>query len=194
MTRREWNERYGADELVWTARPNRFLVDQLAGAVPGSALDVGCGEGRNAVWLATEGWTVTGVDFSPVAIDKARRLASSAGVNVDWLVADVTEWEPPAAYDLVLVFYLHLAPEALRSALRSAADAVSTGGTLLIVGHARRNLTEGYGGPQVPDVLYDADDLVSAIGTLDVIRAGEVERPVEVEGRTAIDVLVRAQR
>ena len=196
MTSGEWNERYRQRGLVWTASPNRFLVSEVEGMRPGRALDLACGEGRNAVWLALQGWTVTGVDFSSVAIDKARGLADEAGVDVTWTVSDATAWESDIQYDLVLVFYLHLPPHQARLALSRAAQAVGPGGTLLVVGHGRRNLAEGYGGPPTLEVLYDAGEVVGILDELTIERAGEVLRPVDADGttHTAIDVLVRASR
>ena len=79
MDRHDWDARYAGEQLVWSAEPNRFLVAEVDGLTPGRALDVACGEGRNAIWLAEQGWTVTGVDFSPVALDKARRTGRSPG-------------------------------------------------------------------------------------------------------------------
>ena len=87
VNRDDWNRRYEGAELVWTARPNRFLVAEAAGLVPGRALDLACGEGRNAVWLAEQGWQATGVDFSGVALGKAQLLAESRSVQVEWLEA-----------------------------------------------------------------------------------------------------------
>ena len=78
MEREQWDERYRADELIWKVEPNRFLVEEVAGLVPGRALDLACGEGRNALWLAERGWQVTAVDFSAVGLEKARRLASAS--------------------------------------------------------------------------------------------------------------------
>jgi SAM-dependent methyltransferase len=196
MTSGEWDARYGERGLLWTAEPNRFLVSELEGMAPGRALDLACGEGRNAVWLATTGWTVTGVDFSPVGVDKARRLADQLGVNVELVVADLAEWEASASYDLVLVLYLQVGPDARRRALAAASRALAPGGTLLVIGHALRNLTDGYGGPPTADVLYAPDDIVADLGSLTVEKADEVLRPVDVDGvtHTAIDVLVRARR
>ena len=91
MDRADWDERYAGSELLWSAEPNRFLVAETAGLTPGRALDLACGEGRNAVWLARRGWQVTGVDYSEVAIEKARRLASARKANVDWVVADLLD-------------------------------------------------------------------------------------------------------
>jgi SAM-dependent methyltransferase len=194
-----WNRRYAGSELVWTAQPNRFLVSETAGLAPGRALDLACGEGRNAVWLAEQGWQATGVDFSGVALGKAQALAESRGVDVTWVRADVVEHRPDArAYDLVIVFYLQLAEAARRPALRAAAAAVADGGTFLLVAHDSSNLEHGHGGPQHPAVLYTGADVVADIdgSGLVIERAGVVERPVEApEGeRIALDALVRAHR
>lgn len=192
-----WDDRYSGSELVWTAEPNRFLVDEVADLAPGRALDVACGEGRNAVWLATRGWQVTGVDFSAVGLDKARRLAENRGVVVDWVTADVTWHEPPAsAFDLVVVLYLHLPSADMTAALAHATDALALGGTLLVIGHDSTNLTDGYGGPQDSDVLYGPDEIVAALGDLTIRRAERVRRPVVADDHTvdAIDVVVRAHR
>ena len=197
MTSEQWDERYSAPNLVWSVLPNRFLVAEVEGLEAGRALDVACGEGRNAVWLATQGWEVTGVDFSPVGIEKARRLAEEHGVDVSWEVADTTTWRAPSdSFDLVILFYLHLLPGSMRTVLGHAQDALAPGGTLLVVGHALRNLTDGYGGPPTADGLYSPDDLAEVLTALTIERAEEVLRPVEADGetRTAIDALVRARR
>lgn len=196
MTSQTWDERYRSRGLVWTAQPNRFLVEAVGDREPGTALDLACGEGRNAVWLAANGWRVTGVDFSAVGLDKARRLAAESGVAVDWELADVTAWEPPDRYDLVAVMYLHLQPADLQAAVHRAATAVAAGGTLLVVGHALRNLADGYGGPPDPALLYQPKELAAGLGDLAVERAEEVLRPVDVDGieATAIDALVLARR
>ncbi|MGC9221600.1 MAG: class I SAM-dependent methyltransferase [Solirubrobacteraceae bacterium] len=84
-----WERRYAQTGLVWTAEPNRFLVEEVAGRKPGRALDLACGEGRNGIWLAQRGWEVTGVDFSAHAIKKGRALAAARGVEVQWVVQDL---------------------------------------------------------------------------------------------------------
>jgi SAM-dependent methyltransferase len=194
-----WDRRYRDPELVWTAKPNRFLVEQVADLPPARALDVAAGEGRNAVWLAEQGWQVTAADFSPVAVDKGRQLAEHHDVTVDWVVADVITWQPStSAYDLVIVFYLHLPPAQRREAQQRAAAAVAPGGTLLVVGHDRDNLEHGVGGPQDPDILLTVEEVVDDLATTGVTVevARQVERAVDVDGRsrTAIDTLVRAHR
>jgi 2-polyprenyl-3-methyl-5-hydroxy-6-metoxy-1,4-benzoquinol methylase len=191
----DWNRKYAEKELVWSAAPNRFLVAEVAGLEPGRALDVACGEGRNAIWLAEQGWRVTGVDFSDVAVEKGRRIAERRGVEVDWRVEDVLAYEPePAAYDLVILFYLQLVQDELRRVLERAAGAVAPGGTFLLVAHDTRNLTDGWGGPQDAAVLYRPEDVVPALDGLEVEKADAVLRPVEEESATAVDCLVRARR
>jgi len=201
MDRHDWDRRYDTPELIWRAEPNRFLVAEVAGLAPGSVLDLACGEGRNAVWLAERGWRATGVDFSAVGIDKARRLAAERGVEVELLTADVLEWQPPGAtFDLVIAFYLQLPAEERRRAIALAAGALAPGGTLLVVGHDSTNLTEGTGGPQDPGVLFTPEDLaadVAAAGDGVVVeRAERVRRPVQTESGEvdAIDALLRARR
>jgi SAM-dependent methyltransferase len=194
----EWDARYAERELVWSATPNATVEAELAELAPGRALDLACGEGRNAIWLAERGWDVEAVDFSEVALDKARSLARSRGVEVRWRPADLTvppRFEPA---DAVLVAYLHLPRLLLRAVHRTAAGAVAPGGILLIVGHARANLEHGTGGPQDPDLLLEIGEVEDDLaGTgLVVERSEEIDREVEAdEGpRTAIDVVLRARR
>jgi SAM-dependent methyltransferase len=194
MEREDWNRKHGEGGLLFGAEPNRFLVAETEGLAPGRALDLACGAGRNAVWLAERGWTVLGADFSDVALENARGLAAERGVEVEWVQADLREWEPPAqAFDLVVVLYLQVPGDELRSELRNAAEAVAPGGTILVVGHHLENLEHGYGGPSNPAVLYTPDQVVAALDGLEIEKAEPVLRPVEGE-RDAIDVLVRARR
>ena len=197
MEREDWDRRYRGTELVWTAQPNRFVVQELHGLLPGRALDLGSGEGRNAVWLAEAGWQVTAVDFSPVALDKARRLAQAHGVTVDWILEDLRDYQPaPGASDLVLVAYLHLLPVERAAVLAGAAAALAPHGTLLVIGHDQANLTHGVGGPQDPAVLYTPEAIVAELDGLTVHRAERVRRPVDTapEPGVAVDTLVRATR
>ena len=197
MEREDWNRRYLDREHEPPAEPNRFVLAELAALAPGRALDLGCGMGRNAVWLAEGGWDVTAVDFSDVAVRRARRLAARRGVRVEWLRADLRDYAPPeGAFDLVLLAYVHLPRVERRLVLRRAAAALAPGGTLLAVGHDLRNLTEGWGGPSNPDVLYTPDDLVADLEGLGIQRAERVTRTVETdEGEAeAVDALVRARR
>ena len=193
MDSSEWDERYAGTELVWTAEPNRFVVEELQALPPGRALDVGAGEGRNAIWLAHRGWQVTAVDFSAVGLEKGRRLAESSHVVVDWVHADLREYQPDeSAFDLVLVAYLQLREADLDGVLRRAAAALAPGGVLLVVGHDVTNLTEGTGGPPDPAVLYTPESIVRPLTELTVLRAERVRRPTGVG--EAVDTLVRAVR
>ena len=197
MKRDDWNRRFAASGYLFGTEPNRFLVSEVAGLASGSALDLACGDGRNAVWLAERGWRVTGVDFSDVALEKAARLAAGRGVEVEWLEAELLAYEPePRVFDLVVILYLQLPAEELGAVLERAATAVAPGGTLLVVGHHRDNLEHGHGGPREPSVLYTPADLVPHLDGLHVERAQRVERPVETDAGDAIalDALVRARR
>ena len=197
MSREHWDERYGTEQLIWKADPNRFLVEEMDALRPGRALDVACGEGRNAVWLASKGWRVTGVDFSRAGLAKARRLAADRGVEVAWVEADVVEWQPPSAsFDVVVVLYLHLPAEQRRQALARAAAALAPGGILLVVGHDVSNLLKGTGGPQDPAVLFGPEQIVEDLPGLQIERAERVTRTVVTEAgeATAVDALVRAVR
>jgi SAM-dependent methyltransferase len=196
-----WDERYAATELVWSAEPNQFVAAELADLAPGRALDLAAGEGRNAIWLARRGWRVTASDFSQVALDKGARLAGGLGGDLDltWVCTDATAWDEPAAYDLVLLAYLQLSASERRAAVRAAFASLRPGGTFFLVAHDSTNLTEGVGGPQDPDVLMTADDVLADLGgeEYDVLRAGRVERHVvgpDGTVRVAYDALVRLVR
>ena len=132
FAREDWNARYAQKELVWSAEPNRLFAAEVAALSPGRALDLACGEGRNAVWLAEQGWRVTGVDFSDVALAKAAELAASRGVEAEWVVADVLDYEPERhGSDLVALLYLQLARDEILHAVRTAAGAVGSSEGLL---------------------------------------------------------------
>lgn len=197
MDREEWNERYGTDELVWRAEPNQFLVEEVERLTPGRALDLACGEGRNAVWLASQGWRVVGMDFSSAGLAKGRRMADERGVEVTWVEADAVSWIPPrSGFDLVVLMYLQLPYDQRRAALGHAAAALAPRGVLLVVGHDATNPTEGFGGPQDPAVLYSAEDIVGDLDGLRIERAERVERQVDTPSGAAValDALVRAVR
>ncbi len=187
-----WDARYEQSELVWSAGPNQFLPTYVEGMTPGTALDLACGEGRNAIWLAEQGWEVTGVDFSPVGISKAETLAGDT--RVTWVVADATTYAPPTTFDLVVVFYLHLPHAEIAAALTRAADAVAPGGRLLAVGHAVRNATEGTGGPPYPEILWSEPTFEGVLDGFTVTEFGERLRPVDGADVPAIDFVVDATR
>jgi SAM-dependent methyltransferase len=168
-----------------------FVADRLAHAAPGVGLDVASGEGRNAIWLAERGWKMTAVDFSEVAIRRGRDTSDA----VDFVVADVLEWEPDENYDLALIAYLHLQPGDMRQVIERVAPWLKPGGELFLIGHDESNITEGHGGPQVPEILTRVEATVEWLDGLEVVEAQVVRRPVETEdGRVfARDALVRAR-
>jgi SAM-dependent methyltransferase len=197
VDRAGWDRRYAGSELLWTAEPNRFLAAEVAELQAGRALDLGCGEGRNAVWLAERGWEVTGLDFSEVGLAKARRLADEHGVSVDWVLADVREYVPASdGFDLVVVLYLHLPAAERRKVLARAASAVAQDGVLVVVGHESSNLAEGYGGPQDPAILFTPEEVAGELPGLEIERAERVRRPVASSAGEvhAIDALIRARK
>ena len=194
-----WNERYASRGMVWGSDPNRFLAEYATGLTPRRILDLGCGQGRNAVWLATQGHRVTGVDLSPVAIKQARKLAADRTVEVAFEVANVVEdWAPPAAaFDLVVLSYLQLPPHDRRVAHAKATQAVAPKGTIWLIAHHSDNITEGVGGPQYPDVLFDEQALAADFGDLEILRNEKVYRDVEGEDGfvgVAHDILLVATR
>jgi SAM-dependent methyltransferase len=201
MDASDWDARYAASELVWSATPNQFVAQELAELPAGRAVDLACGEGRNAIWLAARGWEVTAVDFSQVGLDKGRRLADAhelAG-RVAWERGDATTWVAEDGYDLAVIAYLQLSAPERRKAVRRAFEALRPGGTLLLVAHDSTNLAEGSGGPQEPAVLMTAEDVLGDLAgeDLEVLRAERVVRDVaQPDGSTApaYDALVRLVR
>ncbi len=201
MDAEAWDERYAANELVWSAEPNRFVAEELTDLPPGRAVDLAAGEGRNAIWLARRGWQVTALDFSAVALDKGARLAGDT--EVEWIVGDATEWRSEQPLDLALIAYLQLPAAQRRAANRHAVESLRAGGTFLLVAHDSTNLAEGTGGPQDPAVLMSAEDVLADLDGIDVdvVRAGRVAREVAVgddhrgeASATAWDCLVRLTR
>lgn len=163
-----WDERYGATDRVWSGEPNVQLVAETAGLAPGRALDVGCGEGADAIWLAARGWQVTGVDFSRVALSRAAAHARQMGAQVSdrltWLHANLIGWQPPSsAFDLVTAHYMHLMPADRSQLYGRLATAVSPGGVLLIVGHDVSDLQTAVHRPHNPDLYFSAADLAAAL-------------------------------
>jgi SAM-dependent methyltransferase len=132
-----WEEFYAGGRSRWSGQPNASLVEVVTGLVPGTALDLGCGQGGDAIWLAAQGWTVTATDISQTALDVAAQHAVEAGVKVTWERHDLAVSQPEGRFDLVAASFLHSDVELPRERiLRAAAGAVAPGGTLLIVGHA----------------------------------------------------------
>lgn len=134
-----WEERYAGEEQVWSGDPNPQLVAEVAGLTPGTALDVGCGEGGDVIWLARQGWRVTGADFSANGLARAAKHADEAGVaeRTDWWQVDARTFAAGGrSYDLVTTHFLHPPDGGMVEVTRLLAEAVAPGGHLLVVGHA----------------------------------------------------------
>lgn len=191
-----WNERYSEAAALYGAEPNQFVAAGLSGLEPLRVLDMGCGQGRNAVWLAAQGHRVTGLDLSPVGIEQARRLAGDVGVDVDFQVCDIAaDYEALPEYDLVLLSYLQLPPQLRTAVHRKAAESLVPGGEVFLIAHHADNLDQGVGGPPMPEVLFSEDELASDFAALDVLQNEKVYRNVERDGvtRVAHDILMRAR-
>ncbi len=202
--RQFWEERYRSMPRVWSGRPNAQLVDEVADLPPGSAVDIACGEGGDALWLAERGWTVTGVDLSQTALDRLTEAAAGAGqdvaARVRTLRSDVGDWDPGAErYDLVTSHFLHLPPADRAAAFARMASAVAPGGTLLVVAHHASDLRTTIGRPDLPELFFEPSDVVAVLepGEWDVVVAEARPRTAtDPDGRevTIRDTVVRARR
>lgn len=175
-----WDARYSESHRVWSGRPNAALVREADGLPPGRALDLGCGEGADVIWLAQRGWQVVGTDISRVALARAAEHAESAGVRdrTDFRHHDLSVSFPEGAYDLVSAFFLHSRGDVPREAiLRRAASAVAPGGVLLIVSHAEA----GPSGPPADLIMPTPQETLAALDLppagWEVLRSEEHDDP-----------------
>jgi SAM-dependent methyltransferase len=202
-TREFWDDRYRSANRLWSGQPNHQLVAQAADLPPGAALDAGCGEGADALWLASRGWTVTAVDVSEVALERAAAHAAEQGDQVagriSWQQADLLSWDPaPQRFDLVSAHFMHLPSPELESMHGRLAAAVRPGGTLLIVGHDLDHFAS-VGRPGPRHQFKSAAELAAALdpGDWEIVVASAVDRPAtDADGRpvTVKDIVLRAAR
>lgn len=171
-----WNEVWDGGDPECAA-PDAILASETAHMRPGSALDLGCGDGSNAVWLAKRGWRVTALDFSRSAIRAGRRLALREGVDVEFITADAATHKPQSQYDLIISFYIQLQPTQRAMMLSNAADALKPGGTLLIVAHDRSTPPSGWSERDLL-TLVDPDEIAAELAGL--LR---IERALVIENR-----------
>ena len=196
----EWDERYSEDDrAMWSGRPNGRLVAEVGDLPPGRALDVGSGEGADAIWLARQGWNVTAIDVSEVAVDRAREAAQKAAVAVEWICGDALGTPFPAAsFALVSLQYPALPKAAGEAAVRALLDTVRPGGVLLAVYHDlddehREHMRER---GVDPDAYVGADDLVAQLGDNFTVERHTVEPRLDPPPDTphVADVVLRACR
>ncbi|WP_020388280.1 class I SAM-dependent methyltransferase [Kribbella catacumbae] len=197
-----WNARYSESSQIWSGKPNVELVDEVEGLIPGSALDLGCGEGADAIWLAQQGWQVTGVDISSVALSRAAQHAEDAGVadRIDWQQHELGKSFPDGTFDLVSAQFLHSLAELPRETiLRAAAESVAPGGILLIEGHLGFPDVEKHA--DHPDIHFPTPaEVIADVGLEDgrweILVAREHERKQVIDGKllTRRDSTVKARR
>ena len=195
----EWDARYGEREAMWSGRPNGRLVAEVADLVPGRALDVGCGEGADAIWLARRGWTVSAIDISDVAVSRAREAAEMVGARVDWVCGDALQMPFPAgSFDLLSMQYPALPKAAGEAAARTLLDAVRPGGLLLAVyhdlddEHREHMKAKGFD----PADYVGADDLGRLLGDDFTVELHATEPRIDPPPDTPhiADVVLRARR
>lgn len=174
-----WDQRYSVAEYVYGTAPNRWLEAEAHRIRRGGrVLSLGEGEGRNAVWLAEQGWQVVAVDASAVGLEKARRLAEARGVELTTVVADVATWRPdPASFDGLVLVYLHLSPSARPAVHAAAAAALRPGGVVILEAFTPRQLAFSSGGPRQPEMLYEPEAIRTELPGIE----WEVLEEVEVE-------------
>jgi len=204
FSQRFWDERYASRGQVWSGNPNPHLVSQASERPSGRALDVGSGEGADALWLAGRGWQVTALDVSTVALQRGASRAAEADADVarriHWLHGDVLTWVPaPASYDLVSAQFMHLPPTPRASLFARLATAVAPGGTLLIVGHHPSDLQTTVRRPPAPELFFTASEVAASLDPedWDVVVDAAIARPAtDPEGRTVTihDAVLRARR
>ncbi|MFE6509752.1 class I SAM-dependent methyltransferase [Nocardioides sp. NPDC057767] len=175
-----WEERYAGEEKVWSGNPNPQLVAEIAALTPGTALDVGCGEGGDVIWLAQQGWTVTGADFAANGLARAKRHAEEAGVaqRTSWWQVDARTLDAEGrAFDLVTCHFLHTPDGSMVEVAGRLATAVAPGGHLLVVGHAP---SEVFARHSHHDAMFLAADLLPGLP--------EDFEPVVVEQRPRLTI------
>jgi SAM-dependent methyltransferase len=193
-----WDERYSGDP-VWSGNPNQALVAEVAGPGVGRALDVGCGEGADSVWLAQQGWQVTALDISAKAVERTEAVAAEAGVQVEGVAAGLLDASlADASYDLVSAMYPALLRTPTRDAEQRLLDLVAPGGTLLVVHHADLDRAAAEHGHDLDDYVspHDVRTLAQEQGDWDVVTDERRDRAhvVGAGAEHTSDVVVRLRR
>lgn len=189
-----WDERYRGAQRVWSGNPNPQLVAEVASRPPGRALDVGCGEGADAIWLASRGWEVVGADISGVALERAAQHARdsdpAAAARIEWRQVDLLAQPPePGCFDLVSAQFMQLPPPERTQLFTALAAAVRPGGMLLVVGHHPSDLATGVPRPPLPERFYSPDEIAGLLGSSWTINVCEARpRPATTPDGTEVTV------
>ncbi|HET6501949.1 MAG TPA: class I SAM-dependent methyltransferase [Amycolatopsis sp.] len=200
MDQEYWDERYSGHERMWSGAPNGALVAEVTALPPGRALDLGCGEGADALWLAGHGWQVDAVDISQVALDRAiahaATLDESTSDRVAWSRADLTITSPASgAYDLVSAQYFPLPRQPDHAALRGLLAAVAPGGTLLVTGHDLSHRPPGHDHPFDPDSFYQQREIAGLLDDAWTVLVDETRpRTTPAASDHTHDTVLRARR
>ncbi|MBK9160013.1 MAG: class I SAM-dependent methyltransferase [Nitrosomonadales bacterium] len=189
-----WNERYAGEEYLFGEQPNAFLVSQQHRLEPGmSCLAVADGEGRNGVWLAQQGLDVLSVESSPVALDKAQRLASARGVAVRFELADLFSWEwGKERFDVVAAIFIQFAPPGMREQMfENIRRCLKPGGLLLLQGYTPRQLEYRTGGPSQAENLYTEAMLRELCAGMEILHLREHDSIIrEGTGHSGMSALI----
>jgi len=180
----KWDERYGEAGFAYGTDPNDFLASSLQQLPPtGTVLCLGDGEGRNSVFLAQQGYTVTAVDSSSVGLEKAKALAAERGVTITTCNADLADYQlPENTYDAIISIFCHLPPPVRRQLHCQIPSSLKKGGVFLLEGYTPRQLDHGTGGPPIKDLLIEIVDLQQELQQLHIVHGTELEREIH-EGR-----------
>lgn len=199
---KSWDEFYQSHDALWSGNANPQLVKEISELPPRTALDAGCGEGGDAIWLAQKGWQVTGLDFAETALRRAADNAVKADPEladrITWAQADLTTWQPSRQFDLVTSHFMHLPTRLREPVFTSLAAAVAPGGTLLIVGHHPSDMQSAVARPDLPDWYFTAEDIADTLDPAlwDVLVAESRDRTFTRDGEEfdIADTVLRAAR
>lgn len=198
-----WDDHYRSMDQPWNGQPNPQLMTETVDLPAGRALDIGSGDGADALWLAERGWLVVGVDFATVAIERASARLAAAGLadRVAWVHADVQHWvPPPGQFDLVTSHFLHLPAESRQPTFARLVAAVAPGGTLLVVGHSASDIEAGAYQPDVPQMFFTAEEIAASLDPVEweIVVADTHQRATRLHetdhGIAVADAVLRAHR